>query len=143
MVCHRSTNPNATEGALDFTEQDRHIFDYFDGVAVLKGDPLEIFDRMVHLLGCHPNQVTAQIGKVVAKPQDDGTTVYETVGEVGLPALEASRKFCEAIDMAFEMTPFDKTSGLGATKAIRFAAWKALCDFLQKKNQNAELWPTS
>lgn len=128
---------------MEFTREQRSIFKYFNGIEDVFGDPLEIFDTMTHLLGCHPNQAIARIGGVEEVKDATGKATYEVNGELGLPALEALRRFCEAINQAFELVPFDKKTGLGATRQIQFAAWQALHDFNQKKNPNTGLWPTS
>lgn len=128
---------------MDFTREQRNIFEYFNGIEMVKGDPLEIVEIMTHLLGMHPNEVQKQMGWIEEVTLPDGTAKYVSHGQIGLPALEASRKYWEAVERAFEMPPFDKATGIGADRTVKQAAVAALAEFLQKKSSNAGLWPTS
>lgn len=110
---------------MQFTDEERGIFTFHDGLKERKGDPLAIWDVMEGLLGMNPEKAREKM-----------------LSETGLPGLESRRKFWEAVSQAFELAPFDPETGAGATQAIKLAAWNALAECLQKKSQKPGLWPT-
>ena len=97
------------------TEKD--IFQYFDGVLAVYGDPLAIERRMEEHLG----QPIAQ-------------ALQETkAAEISLSRRAEDRLFA-AVREAFEMAPWYKQTGEGATEKDCRLAFKALVDFIKKKS---------
>lgn len=121
-----------------FTKPEREIFQYHDGAAEVWGDPLLIRRRLI--LECKGRFDTLWDDFFFSPSEEwpDSTpenprprwTAEEKAAGI-LRQAEASEPFLAAVRAAFEMSPFDKATGQGATdadceRAVRaWAAWLA------------------
>lgn len=103
-----------------FTEQERAIYKYHDGDKEVLADPLEIERRLKAMLG---NDLNAHLKKV----KDD---------------YEAATQWYSAIDAAFEITPFSKETGKGATIAMKRRLWDDYWTWVKKKDGTTEETPS-
>lgn len=128
--------------------ENRAIFRYFDGEKNVFGDPLDLLHRANHFAGGDINNVIQSM-VIGAYPRDgEGRAIItdQTDAEYKLHAderFDAEQKFQEAIRKAFEMIPFDKSTGKGAMGRDVQRAWDELMDFLEKKSQPPEPMPNS
>jgi hypothetical protein len=111
---------------MDFTPDERQVFPYFDGVANVWGDPLDIHDKLTDLLDGDPASVVEH-----AKSLDPRTR------------YDAKRKLDKAVITAFEMPPFDKTTGAGSTRVHRTVALNTWCAWMETHKKKADVTPTS
>lgn len=103
-----------------FSEQERKVFSYWNGVATVHGDPLLIYRRFLKGLDGDPNPVLEQMG-------------HEEPG-VWVPAVE---RLMPVLREAFDMAPFDPATGQGATEGDCLAALAAWQAWMQAKKERA------
>ena len=90
---------------------------YFNGTAVVYGDPFAIRRKIDALLEGDPNKV-----------------ISDTKHDAGSVRLAAMEKLLVAVRQAFQMVPYDETTDAGATEDMVIAAWNAFCAYCEKKN---------
>lgn len=91
---------------------DSGVFRYFDGARHVYGDPLYVQNALARELRGQVDQVVLDCNS-----QDD------------LVATTALRRLLDAVRVAFEMPPFDRATGQGATDRHCRDAYDALTDF--------------
>jgi hypothetical protein len=109
-----------------FTDTERAIFQYFNGVKNVFGDPLKIRRRLYNLLGGDPNEVLNQANNGVPEVKD-----------------KATEKLMAAVIYAFDMVPFDKESGKGALEYDCRAALDSFVKWIEEKKNPVENLLTS
>lgn len=101
------------------------ILQIHDGLEPVYLDVLEANRRLWFLLG-NPKTLTDKISDVAARLND---ATPEEVKEAG----EARQTLVQAIRQAFEMQPFDKRTGQGATDLHCLAVYQQFCQFLSQQ----------
>ncbi len=104
----------------------REVFPFFDGKEDVFGDPMRIHRLLFKLLDGDPNRV-----------------IEQSESEDILVAGPAEELLLEAIREAFEMAPYDRRTGQGATEAHCHAALEAFATFSDEKKTPQENSPTS
>lgn len=102
-----------------WSDQEKQIFKYHTGAAEQYGDPLAIERKLRALTAGQPGKLAAQ----TADPELDDASW-----------ARAEEKLIQAVREAFEMAPFDKTTGQGATDAMCKRLWNDFWGYLEKKN---------
>ncbi len=134
---------------------DRQVFPYFDGATFAEGgepvevyaDPREIDRAMAAALGgdvdatidlCREYEVDAD-GKHVLDPQT------KLPRRIQLPDVvaDANRRLCDAVRKSFQLEPFNRLTGKGATQAMCIKLWNAYQGWVEKKETPAASSPTS
>ena len=83
-----------------FDERQRNIFRYWNGIAYVWGDPLQIYRRLL-----------------VAFGGDMGPTYANAASEDPAISLPALGELADKVRDAFGMVPFDQATGQGATES--------------------------
>jgi hypothetical protein len=106
------------------TPQSRGVFSFYDGVAEVWGDPLEIETAFILACGGDADALfkAAQLppANIVEHPPATQSR------------LMAQAKLVDATRVAFGMAPFDKATGKGATAADCIRALNRFTDWLEK-----------
>lgn len=109
-----------------FTDNERKIFEYYDGSARVFADPKTVSRRLTIAAGGEPDSILAAWR---AEPQmEDGKEVPGSRAA----RLQAEEKLVEIVRQAFEMVPFDKTTGMGATWDHCIDALNGFLEFWEK-----------
>lgn len=99
-----------------YPEQQRKIFQYFDGQRQVYGDPLKIRRRLNGRLDGNLNKALAD--------KDLSPEHYERV--------------LDAVVYAFDLPPFNQETGEGAVEEVVVKALTSFLDWLQKKSPRRE-----
>lgn len=113
-------------------EQQKAIFQYWNGAADVYGDPLRIHNRMCRACEGDPNKL---VDRIIG---EDGEFKPENP-----LSFEAQEMFVRAVRFAFELLPFDPQTGQGAKESDCLRAWNSYTDWLQKKSPSTEQSQTS
>lgn len=105
----------------------RNVFRYFNGVKDVYGDPLRIRDDLYILLGDPDAAFEAAWGKDGDKSRD---------AKFDVESARASKIIMDNAREAFDMAPFDKDTGQGATDEDVYNAVEALFGYFEKKSEN-------
>lgn len=103
-----------------FSEQERKVFSYYDGAQRVFGDPMRILRGMLREFAGDPNPALENMNHAEAA--------------VWVPAMEG---VVAAVRIAFDMVPYDKATGTGATEADCLAALHAWQEYLNSKKAPA------
>jgi len=118
----------------------RMIFPYFDGEKQVFGDPLEIHDRLTDLLDGDPEHAL-QLARPPGLKDADGK---ELPGNPDPRSrYEAKRRLDAAVVTAFELIPFDRTTGNGANRLQRATALSSFCSWMEANRKKNDASPTS
>ena len=108
--------------AWDTTE----IFEYFDGQKPVWADPLEIDDLMAAHLKGEPNKV-----------------IDDCASKIPAVKLNAMQQFAAAVCSTFQLQPFNRETGEGATWKTCLGVWKRFTDWQQTQKKSGVEGPTS
>lgn len=111
-----------------FSEQERNIFEYFDGEKKLFGDPLALQRKIRIALGADWDFVREHTGP------GDHEEPQKSI---------AHGKMLAAVREAFGMRPFDPLSGKGATDKLCLATWNTFSSWLDEKKNPPVTSPTT
>lgn len=117
-----------------FQDDEKKIFEYQSGAETLYADPLAVSRKILLLTGGDPNRLVEQ-----ATAADPATAGPEAL----FAASSAADRLLAAVREAFDLPPFDRTTGQGATEGHVLGVWQAFCAFLQKKSPPPASAPTS
>jgi hypothetical protein len=123
-----------------FTPEERSVFAYDQGDgAVVHGDPNMLRMRM------SSEAIVRQT--TMEKICTDAESVDEAVASGDplqlLKTMQAIEALGQIVIAAFEMVPYDRTTGRGTTNKMAIATLHAFNVFLEKKNPSTESQPTS
>lgn len=146
---------------MDYPKDQREVFLYFDGAGQRAGDPLEILYRIGNFF---PNQAAVlkmcQAGEddqeniaalaamaAASGQQTDGQPTEQQRSALAAQAaaerFEGHRQLVEAVRQIFEMAPYDRVAGTGATWQHCIRVWNDYQDYLEKKSEQPGSSPTS
>lgn len=130
---------------MDYPENERRSFAYFDGEKQVFADPLAVWRRLLRALDgdFHGAWEDAQPKKVLG---DDGKPLPPSdprVASATLARLAGEERLLGAVREALALPAFDPTTGKGATEEDVQVALDAYCDYLEKKRKSTESSPTS
>lgn len=103
-----------------FTESQRRVFRYFNGVADVYGDPVAIYRQLLGAFG-------GDLDLIVENS-------LHPAPEVSAPAIG---RLVDAVRSAFSMVPFDPATGEGATEPDCLAALDQWRGWIQEKKSRA------
>jgi hypothetical protein len=112
---------------MEFTPQERQIFEYHDGAKLVKEDPLDLKLRVEKYLGPNPNEIIDQCDDAVPAPERH----------------DAYQSLYKAMVNAFELHAFNKATGLGYTIREAVELWNRWQDFLREKKTPSAATQTS
>lgn len=108
-----------------------HIFKYHNGKADVFGDPLALESSLIEAVG-------------------DLTPLLEKINKVNLndplqrlEGIQARRALIAGVRAAFELVPFDSTTGKGMTDDQALGVYLSWCDWTQKKSGNGPDTPST
>ena len=115
---------------FEWSDDEKRIFEYSDGMANVFGDPLEIDLKLREALDYRWAEVCEN-----AQPKEaNGQPRAEPV------ILEAHKKLVNAAFRAFQLVPFDRMTGKGCTAAMAMRVYNEFIDFrdgLKKKQSES------
>lgn len=119
---------------MQFSDQDRQAFRYFNGVEQVYADPLPAY-RLI-LLMTH------------GKPGDLHRKVFATDPATGpieevIESCAASDQLSALIREVFKMVPFDPKTGQGARDEHCWVVWNEFYDYMLDLKKKAETSPTT
>jgi hypothetical protein len=109
-----------------YTPSERAIFTYSDGNKTWHVDPLRVYRRLVTALGGDQNEVLKQA-------RNDDVRI----------AFPAKEKLSDAARKAFDLEPFDVTTGQGCLDTDAEGILYDFLTWLEKKNQSTPIAPIS
>lgn len=132
-----------------YGDDERDVFRYHDGHCERAGDPFAIRRRLDACLG-NVNRVLADchVADPPARPADyPGDQPWPPADwsppeAAVMHAAEAKGRLLDAVRVAFEMAPFEATTGTGALESHCEAAFVAYSAFCAKKKPSAASTPT-
>lgn len=121
-----------------FSDQERRVFQYHDGSALVWGDPLHVHREMSLVLG-------GESGKLISDWSYSPPDGQEPDPGLQANALLAERRLVEAVRAVFKMAPFDPQTGQGATDTHCAEALNAWLEYewAQKKRQENSPTPSA
>jgi hypothetical protein len=132
-----------------------NIFKYFDGQNEVHGDPTAIERKLRLATGGRfydilratqkPKDYKGWLDEIADEktPEERRAGLLQSVRDANLAADQAAEEITPAIRAAFEMVPFDKTTGQGATDDHCIDAWNAFTAFREQKKSSGEKEPKS
>ncbi len=119
------------------------VFPYFDGAATVYADPLAIHRQLTRALDGNPNRVLVDVA--IGKAEEREAYLDEESWELAVAQEEATEelryaateKLLAAIRQVFQMAPFDRATGQGATEKHCRDALAAFCDYMEEAKKKA------
>lgn len=115
---------------MQYSDEQRVIFRYYNGETEVFGDPLRLYRQILAMTAGKPTELSEKVFIDLSKasPQDI------------LASGEANDKLVAIVRQVFQMKPFNPVDGTGAMEAHCHAAWRELATFLsiaKKKEGNS------
>lgn len=115
-----------------YPEAERRIFQFFNGVKQICGDPLQIYRRLNRACGGDVNRVL-----------NDSRAGIDQEGNEDLEnepvRFEATERLLTAVRASFPMHPYNPDTGEGATDDECLTALQSFIKWTQKKSQNGAM----
>lgn len=124
-----------------FSEQDRAIFEYHDGNNKVFADPLALRRKLYQVFDGDPDRAIQAAAKADTKYDDKGQEIPEEPAQL-LNRMYAEEKLVAGFRQLFDMAPFDRTTGTGASEAMCRQVWAQFVEFLEKNDARGEGSPT-
>jgi hypothetical protein len=128
-----STGSNKRE-RMQFTDQERAIFEYHDGERTVFADPLAIQRKMLRLAAGN------LVGLSEAASAPEKATGPEEPGKV-LERLNAQEQLLSVIREGFNLPEFDPNTGKGALEKQCWKVWDDFYGWLEKNARKGEGLP--
>lgn len=135
-----------------FTDEQRRVFQFFDGKQKVWGDPVAVYERLAAALDGEINVAISATRQGMAEERDKYATDDEHQQALAREAATAPLRFqararmWDAIRQALPMAPWNPTAekpeDVGATVGDCDAALDAFCDFLEQQKKNTDSPPT-
>lgn len=117
---------------FQFSDDERRIFSYHDGISPQFGDPIDLQRRIDFTLP-KAHELIAKINTARPVTGQDWQSLSE---DLIRDACIASEALTRGIRQVFELPELDRSTGKGCTEAMVLAVWNRFCAFqLEKKNQ--------
>ncbi len=107
-----------------FTEQERRVFQYWNGVAQVWGDPVRIYRRV---LSASDGDINILLERTSPEVQVVTPTLW----------AESVERLVQVVRDAFEMAPFNPETGTGATETDCLNAIKSWQGWMDEKKEPA------
>lgn len=127
----------------------RNVFSYYNGKEIIFADPLAVHRRLTRALDGNPNEVLGKVDLGIAGPPDSYASEEDYAAALEQERLteplryEATERMVEAVRAAFDMAPFNRLDGAGATEEDCRAALDTFIVFMEGKKKAPVNSPTS
>lgn len=118
---------------MQFADNEKVPFQYFDGVQDVYADPLELLNQIMMRTGGKPNELRKKVFS--APPGADIQLVAESA--------DAVDQLVAVTRDVFRMPPFDPQTGQGAMWAHCLATWDKFAVFMKDEKKNTDTSPTT
>lgn len=115
-----------------YTDEERLIFQYYDGAKHVYGDPWALYRQILIATGGKPHELDNKVMLDLA----------EATPEQIVESSAAHQKLCLLTRDIFKMKPFNPLDNTGAMDEHCLMAWRSLAAFLYQKKTSGETLPT-